>query len=95
LVAAPPRRCSLRRGDLDAARQALLAIVDGTSDSLDAATALLDLARLAATHGDPSGALGYLDRLDRHPRRAALAAAAAHLRTTLREATIIRRPPSP
>jgi len=80
---------ALRRGDLDAARNALLAIVDGTPDSLDAATALLDLARLAATHGDPSGALGYLDRLDRHPRRAVLAVAAAHLRATLPQSPII------
>jgi hypothetical protein len=80
---------ALRHGDLDAARKALLAIVDATPDSLDAATALFDLARLAATHGDPSGALGYLDRLDRHPRRAVLAVAAAHLRATLPQSPII------
>jgi len=86
---------ALRHGDLDAARKALLAIVDATPDSLDAATALLDLARLAATHGDPSGALGYLDRLDRHPRRAALAVAAAHLRGTLPQAPIIDLRPAP
>jgi predicted acylesterase/phospholipase RssA len=66
---------ALRRRDLDAARDALLAIVDAAPDSLDAATALLDLARLAARRGDASAALGYLDRLQRHPHRAALAAA--------------------
>lgn len=86
---------ALRRGDLDAARDALLAIVDAMPDSLDAATALLDLARLAATHGDPSGALRYLDCLDRHPHRAVLAVAAAHLRATLPQSPITDLRPVP
>jgi len=98
LIAADPysvAESALRRGDLDAARHALLAIVDAAPDSLDAATALLDLARLAATHGDPNGALGYLDRLDRHPHRAVLAVAAAHLRGTLPQSPIMDLRPAP
>lgn len=83
---------AMRRGDLDAAKDALLAIVDAAPDSLDAATALFDLARLAADRGDPTAALGYLDRLDRHPRRAALAMPALRLRATLPPRDIIQGP---
>lgn len=86
---------ALRRGDYDTARDALLAIVDATPDSLDAATALFDLARLAVTRGDTSGALGYLDRLDHHPRRAAFTVAAAQLRGTLPQSPITDLPPAP
>jgi hypothetical protein len=74
---------AMRRGDLDTAQQGLLAIVAAAPDSLSSATALLDLARIAARRNNTPAALGYLDRLDRHPRRAALAAAAVHLRQTL------------
>lgn len=74
---------AMRRGDPDAAREALLAVVAAEPASLDAATALLDLARLAARRGDALAARGHLDRLDQHPRRAALAAPAARLRATL------------
>ncbi|HEX7835956.1 MAG TPA: hypothetical protein VF469_00765, partial [Kofleriaceae bacterium] len=74
---------ALRRGDLDVAQDALLAIMKANPDSLDAAVALLDLARLAARRGDTGAALGYLARLDRHPRHAALAAPAARLLETL------------
>ena len=83
---------ALRSGDLDAARTALLSVIDAAPDSLDAAMALLDLARLDKTRGEIAGALGYLERLDRHPRRAAVATAAAHLRATLARAAIIQRP---
>lgn len=86
---------ALLRGDLDAARAALLAIIDEAPGSLDAAMALLDLARVAKTRGEPIRALGYLDRLDRHPRRAALATAAAHLRAMLAASAAIQRPLSP
>jgi hypothetical protein len=82
---------ALRRGDLEAAHAALLAIVDASPGSLDAATALLDLARLEKTRGAPARALGYLDRLDRHPHRAALATAAARLRAALVSSAIIQR----
>jgi hypothetical protein len=67
---------ALGRGDLDAAQDALLAVVDAAPDSLDAAIALVDLARLVAKRGDTSRALDYLARLDRHPRRAWVAAPA-------------------
>jgi hypothetical protein len=83
---------ALRRGDPDAARAALTAVVDAAPDSLDAATALLDLARLAASRGEAPAALDYLDRLDRHPRRAALAAPAARLRGTLARPAPLGRP---
>jgi hypothetical protein len=83
---------ALRRGDLDAARTGLLAIIDDAPDSLDAAMALLDLARLAKTRGEPIRALGYLDRLARHPHRAELATAAAHLRAMLAASAAIQRP---
>jgi hypothetical protein len=83
---------AMRRGDLAAACEALLAIVAAAPDSLDAATALLDLARIALRRGDTALALSYLDRLDRHPRSAALAAAAAHMRATLTRAGAARRP---
>jgi outer membrane protein assembly factor BamD (BamD/ComL family) len=86
---------ALRRGDLDAAHDALLAIAGAAPDSLDAATALLDLARLAARRGDPAAARGYLDRLDRHPHRAALAAPAARLLATLSRGAALRAPPRP
>jgi hypothetical protein len=85
---------AMRRGDLDAAGEALLAIVAAAPDSLDAATALLDLARLAVRRDDTTLALGYLDRLDHHPRSAALAAATAHLRATLTRAGAVPRPPA-
>ncbi|HSR97927.1 MAG TPA: hypothetical protein VLM79_12795 [Kofleriaceae bacterium] len=74
---------ALRRGDVEGARRALLAVIAAAPGSLDAATALLDLARLAASLAETASALEYLERLDRHPRGAALGAAAAHLRATL------------
>jgi hypothetical protein len=81
---------ALGRGDLDAAQHALLALVDAAPDSLDAAVALVDLARLAANRGDTGAALGYLTRLDHHPRRAWVAAPAAQLLKSLARADSIR-----
>jgi hypothetical protein len=83
---------AMRRGDVDAASKVLLAIIAAAPDSLDAATALLDLARLAASRRDATAALDYLDRLDRHPRRAALALPARRLRATLPPRDIITGP---
>jgi hypothetical protein len=80
---------ALGRGDLDAAQHALLAVVDAAPDSLDAAVALVDLARLAANRGDTGAALGYLTRLDHHPRRAWVAAPAAVLLKSLARADSI------
>ena len=74
---------ALARGDLDAAQEALQAVIDAATDSLDAAVALVDLARLAARRGDTGAALGYLTRLDHHPRRAWVAAPAAVLLESL------------
>jgi hypothetical protein len=71
------------RGDLDAAHEALLAVIDTHPDSLDAASALLYLARMAAVRGDISSAFDYLARLDRHPRRAVLTMSATNLRVAL------------
>jgi hypothetical protein len=81
---------ALGRGDLDAARDALLAVVDAAPDSLDAAIALVDLARLAAKRGDTRRALDYLARLDRHPRRAWVAAPADLLLKSLARGDSIR-----
>jgi hypothetical protein len=71
------------RGDLDAARDALLAVIDAHPSSLDAATALLYLARMAAVRGDTPAAFDYLTRLDRHPFSAMFTASVANLRVTL------------
>jgi hypothetical protein len=81
---------ALGRGDLDTAQHALLAVVDAAPDSLDAAVALVDLARLAANRGDTGAALGYLTRLGHHPRRAWVAAPAAQLLKSLARADSIR-----
>jgi hypothetical protein len=85
---------ALRRGDVEGARRALLAVIEAAPDSLDAATALLDLARLAASRAETARALEYLERLEHHPRAATLAAAAAHLRAALAPA-IVRVPAEP
>jgi hypothetical protein len=74
---------AMRRGDHAGARAALQAVVAAGPGSLDAALALLDLARLAHADGDAAAARGYLDRLDRHPRRAAIAGPAARLRAQI------------
>jgi hypothetical protein len=79
---------ALRRGDVEGARRALLTVIAAEPESLDAATALLDLARLAASRTETASALEYLERLDRHPHGAALAAAAAHLRASLAPAIV-------
>jgi len=71
------------RGELDAAHDALLAVIDTRPDSLDAATALLYLARMAAVRGDVSAAFDYLARLDRHPHGAELTTPVANLRVAL------------
>jgi hypothetical protein len=81
---------ALDRGDLDAAQDALLAVVDAAPDSLDAAIALVDLARLAAKRGDTGRALDYLARLNRHPRRAWVAAPADLLLKSLARGDSIR-----
>lgn len=73
---------AMRRGDLPAARAALTALIAADPDGTDAATALLDLARLEAPT-DPRAALRHLDALDAHPRHALLARPAHHLRCTL------------
>jgi hypothetical protein len=81
---------ALGRGELDAAQHALLAVVDADPDSLDAAVALLDLARLAANRGDTGRALDYLTRLDRHPRRAWVAGQVGLLLKKLARQDVIR-----
>ncbi|HEX3483048.1 MAG TPA: tetratricopeptide repeat protein [Kofleriaceae bacterium] len=86
---------ALGRGDLEAAQDALLAVVDAAPDSLDAAIALVDLARLAAKRGDTARALAYLARLDHHPRRAWVAAPADLLIKSLARGDSIRAPAPP
>jgi hypothetical protein len=81
---------ALGRGDLDAAQAALLAVVDTAPDSLDAAVALVDLARLAAQRGDTDRALAYLARLEHHPRRAWVAAPAELVLKSLARKDTIR-----
>jgi outer membrane protein assembly factor BamD (BamD/ComL family) len=78
---------AMKRHNERAARVALQKIVDLVPETLTAATALLDLARLAAGSGEREAALGFLDRLDKHPHRAALAAPAASLRASLAATT--------
>ncbi|HUQ03682.1 MAG TPA: hypothetical protein VM261_14390 [Kofleriaceae bacterium] len=73
---------AMRRGDRPAARVALEALVAAQPDSRDAATALLDLARLDASY-DATAARRHLDALDAHPHGAVLAEPSAHLRCTL------------
>lgn len=74
---------AMRRGDHAGARAALDAVIAAAPGSLDAAVALLDLARLAHQDHDDVAARAYLARLDVHPRRAAVAAPAARLRAEL------------
>jgi TolA-binding protein len=81
---------ALGRGDVAAAEAALLALVDAAPDSLDAAVALVDLARLSANRGDTGRALDYLTRLEHHPRRAWVAAPAALLLKSLARGDTIR-----
>jgi hypothetical protein len=82
---------AMRRGDVEAARSRLIAIIEAAPASVEAAVAPLDLARLAASGGDTSGALGYLARLDRHPHHAMLAVPAARLLASLASSDAIPR----
>lgn len=79
----PLAESAMRRGDHVGARAALDAVIAAAPGSLDAAAALLDLARLAHQDHDDVAARAYLARLDVHPRRAAVAAPAARLRAEL------------
>ena len=74
---------AMRRGDVAGARAALEAVVASAPTSLDAAVALLDLARLAHQRHDATAARAYLARLAVHPRRAAISAPADRLRAEL------------
>lgn len=74
---------AMRRGDERGARAALQAVIAAAPASVDAALALLDLARLAHRSGDDAAARAHLDRLARHPHRSAVAAPADRLRAQL------------
>jgi hypothetical protein len=77
--------------DPAAARAALRALVADAPASPEAASALLDLARLAAAAADDAAARAALDQLDRHPDAAALAMPARYLRCTMEQTDPGRR----
>jgi hypothetical protein len=72
-------------------RVALRALVADAPASPEAASALLDLARLAAAAADDAAARAALDQLDRHPDAAALAMPARYLRCTMEQTDPGRR----
>jgi hypothetical protein len=77
--------------DPAAARAALRALVADAPTSPETASALLDLARLAAAAADDTVARTALDQLDRHPDAAALAMPARYLRCTMEQTDPGRR----
>jgi hypothetical protein len=77
--------------DVAGARAALRALVAEAPGAPEAAPALLDLARLAASAGDGGAARAALDQLAAHPGAAALAMPATYLRCTLEQTDPARR----